>query len=371
MTQILRKSASAIVLSGLAGLAIVAALAARQAVTGRSQSGTGKSPAAVEPVPALTPYIEAHTHFDERDPDGTIRAALAALKVQNASKIIFQMLPDTFDHPGHYDAEVLLPALKPYPDKLAIVGGGGTLNAMIQQSVSSGDAGPEIQRKFKARADELIKEGVVGFGEFSAEHFDGATPYQYSPADHPLFLLLADIAAQHGVPIDIHMEAVTKPMPTPPEQKSPPNPPQLHENITAFERLLTHNPLAHIIWAHAGTDFTGDRTPDLCRRLLQAHPNLYMEIKSDPQHPGKNYALAADGTIKPDWFKLFTDFPDRFILGTDQHYPQPTNANDRWQTDVLLFNQLPVDVRKKIGTENVMHLYFSTRAMAPTGSAAH
>jgi predicted TIM-barrel fold metal-dependent hydrolase len=351
-------------------LAVIAILAAHQAIAGQSQSGVEKSPAPMEIVPALTPYIEAHTHFDERDPDGTIRAALAALKVQNASKIIFQMLPDTFDHPGHYDVEVLLPAMKPYLDKLAILGGGGTLNAMIQQAVLSGDSGPEVQQKFRDRAEELIQEGVVGFGEFSAEHFDGVTPYQYAPADHPLFLLLADIAARHGVPIDIHMEAVTKPMATPPEQKSPPNPPRLHENIAAFERLLAHNPRAHIIWAHAGTDFTGDRTPDLCRRLLRGHANLYMEIKTDPQHPGKNYALAADGTIKPDWFKLFTDFPDRFILGTDQHYPQPKNANDRWQTDVLLFNQLPADVRKKIGTENVMHLYFSKRAMALPGAAA-
>jgi predicted TIM-barrel fold metal-dependent hydrolase len=362
-----------IVLSGLAGLlalATVAAFAAHRAAAGQSQSGPGNSSAAVEPVPAVTPYIEAHTHFDERDPDGTIRAALAALKIQNATKIIFQMLPDTFDHPGHYDAEILLPALKRYSDQLAILGGGGTLNAMIQQSVLSGDAGPEVQKRFKDRAEELIQEGVVGFGEFSAEHFDGVTPYQYAPADHPLFLLLADIAAQHGVPIDIHMEAVTKPMPLPPEQKSPPNPPRLHENIAAFERLLAHNPRAHIIWAHAGTDFTGDRTPDLCRRLLRAHPNLYMEIKTDPQHPGKNYALAGDGKIKPEWLKLFTDFPDRFILGTDQHYPQPKNANDRWQADVLLFNQLPPDVRKKIGTENAIHLYFSRQEMALAGAAS-
>jgi len=27
---------------------------------------------------------------------------------------------------------------------------------------------------------------VIGFGEMSAEHFDGATPYEYAPADHPL-----------------------------------------------------------------------------------------------------------------------------------------------------------------------------------------
>ena len=154
----------------------------------------------MEPVPALTPYVEAHTHFDDKDPEGTVRSALAALGRQNAAKIFFLTPPDTFDHPGHYDAEVMLPTAKKYPGKLAILGGGGTLNAMIMQSVATGDAGPAVQKKFKDRAEELLREGVIGFGEMSAEHFDGATPYQYAPPDHPLYLMLADIAAEHGVP---------------------------------------------------------------------------------------------------------------------------------------------------------------------------
>jgi predicted TIM-barrel fold metal-dependent hydrolase len=338
--------------AAIVAVGIVAASAAHRAMAGQPQSAT-------EPVPALTPYVEAHTHFDEHDIPGTIHAALEALKTQNAASVILQMLPDTFDHPGHYDAEVILPAAKKYPGKLIVVGGGGTLNPMIHQSVVSGDSGPEVQKKFKDRAEELLREGVAGFGEMTAEHFDGATPYQYAPADHPLFLLLADISAQHNVPFDLHMEAVTKDMPLPPELKSPPNAAQLHENITALERLLVHNQRAKIIWAHAGADGTGGRTPDLCRRLLRAHSNLYMEIKTDPQAKGKNYPLASDGTIKPDWRSLFEDFPDRFIIGSDQHYPIPKNAADRWQTAVLLFNQLPPAVRRRIGTENIQHIYFN------------
>ncbi len=190
----------------------------------------------------------------------------------------------------------------------------------------------------------------------TAEHFDGATPYQYAPPDHPLYLLLADIAAEHGVPIDLHMEAVPQDMPLPAGLKSPPNPPMLHANIAAFERLLAHNPSARIIWAHAGADGTGYRTPDLCRRLLLAHANLYMEIKTDPLARGMNYPLA-DGRIKPEWLKLFTDFPDRFIMGSDQHYPESKAPEQRWQELVLLFNQLPRDVRRKIGTENVARIY--------------
>src|SRR6266853_6559367 len=68
----------------------------------------------------------------------------------------------------------------------------------------SGNAGGEIRRTFRERAEEIVRQGAVGFGEMTAEHFAGGTPYQYAPADHPLFLLLADIAAQHRVVIDFH-----------------------------------------------------------------------------------------------------------------------------------------------------------------------
>jgi hypothetical protein len=351
------------------GLGIIGALAAHILHAGQAQTAVKKQPAGMEPVPALTPFVDVHTHFDEHDTGGTIRSVLAALGRENAARIFLQMPPDTFDHPGHYDAEVILPAAKKYPDKLGVLGGGGTLNAMIQQSVASGNSGPEIQQKFRGRAEELIREGVIGFGEMTAEHFDGLTPYQYAPANHPLFLALADIAAKYDVPIDLHMEAVPKSMLLPSDLKSPPNASQLHGNIQALERLLFHNTHAKIVWAHAGTDLTGFRTPDLCRQLLRAHPNLYMEIKTDTQNVGKNYPLADDGKIKPDWLQLFEDFPDRFIIGSDQHYPEGKDSEQRWQTVVLLFNQLPGDVRRKIGTENVLHI-FPGKPAATSANAA-
>ena len=192
----------------------------------------------------------------------------------------------------------------------------------------------------------------------TAEHFDGLTPYQYAPANHPLFLALADIAAKYDVPIDLHMEAVPKSMLLPSDLKSPPNAPQLHGNIQALERLLFHNTRAKIIWAHAGTDLTGFRTPDLCRQLLRAHPNLcYGNQDGHPKCRARIIPTADDGKIKPEWLKLFEDFPDRFIIGSDQHYPEGKSSEQRWQTVVLLFNQLPSDVRHKIGTENVLRIF--------------
>jgi len=160
------------------------------------------------------------------------------------------------------------------------------------------------------------------------------------------------------MPIDFHSEAVPRAMPLPSDLKSPPNPPQLRENIAALERLLDHNHKAKIIWAHAGSDNTGERTPELCRRLLQAHSNLYMEIKIDPLSLGKNPPLA-NGVIKPEWLKLFSDFPDRFVIGTDQHYAsgRPMTGPQRWKMAALLLNQLPADLRRKIGMENALRIF--------------
>jgi len=231
---------------------------------GAPLGGENQRSSAAEPVPAASPFVDVHAHLEPADPAHSVRAALRAMTIENAAKIVFMPPPFTADDPARYDAEIILAAAKGQ-DKLAVLGGGGTLNAMIQESARTGDAGPEVRRKFKERAEELLRLGAVGFGELTAEHFQGATPYQSAPPDHPLFLLLADIAAEHGVPIDLHMEALPQTIPLPAPMKSPPNPPQLRANIATFERLLDHNPRARIIWAHAGRDNTGYRTPGLCR----------------------------------------------------------------------------------------------------------
>ena len=316
-----------------------------------------------ESIVALSPYVDTHAHFDAKilsDPNGEIDAALREMGHENAAKLIFMPGPFLPDDPNRFDHDAFLAALKKHADKLAFQGGGGSLNPMIQESVRSGDAGPEVQRKFKARAEQILGDGAVGFGELSSEHvsFLPGQAYETAPPDHPLFLLLADIAAAHGVPIDLHMDVVPQAMPLPLDLKSPPNPTKIQENLAAFERLLNHNPRAKIVWAHAGSDNVGNRTPDLCRRLLQAHPNLYMEIKIDPLDLGKNPPIA-NGEIKHEWLRLFQDFPDRFVIGTDQHYNsgRPMTGPQRWKMAVLLLNQLPGDLRRKIGAENALRIF--------------
>jgi predicted TIM-barrel fold metal-dependent hydrolase len=347
-------------LVALALLGVVASLASftlvRSARGGTQSDGESPFEGA---APALSPFVDVHVHLDPRNPGRAIEAASQAMARENAAKIFFMPPPFTTDDPTRYEADTVMSAREAHANKLAFLGGGGTLNAMIHDSVQSGAAGPEVRQRFKERAEDLLRSGAEGFGELAAEHLQGATRYQSAPPDHPLFLLLADIAAEHGVPIDLHMEAVPHDMPLPAGQKSPPNPPRLRANLDAFERLLAHNPRARIIWAHAGWDNTGYRTPELCRRLLKAHPNLYMDVKIDPARPGLNspFVNGSSGAIKPEWLRLFQDFPDRFVVGSDQHYPEPLPGAQRWEAVVLLLNHLPKELKRKIGAENAARLY--------------
>jgi predicted TIM-barrel fold metal-dependent hydrolase len=311
-------------------------------------------------VPAVSPYMDLHTHIDPSNPEASVEAAARSMSAQNAARIFLLTEPFPLDDPERYDAEIFLPAAKRYPTKLSVVGGGGTLNAMIIEAARSGKVDPDVRMKFREQAEKLLREGVAGFGEMAALHLvqpsSALKDYEYASPNSALFLLLADIAAENNVPIDLHMEAVLQPMPLPADLAAP-NPAQLPADIQDFEELLRHNRKAKIIWAHAGADFTGYRTPELCRRLLKAHSNLYMEIKYDPVTPGRN-PVVVDGKIKPEWLKLFQDFPDRFVIGSDQHYrPTPGKGQPRWEATVLILNQLPAGLRQKIGIDNPARIY--------------
>jgi predicted TIM-barrel fold metal-dependent hydrolase len=350
--------------------AIALAFVAQILLTDRTLRGAGQTttaaqqtPATAAPIPATLPYVDTHVHFASKvlsDPSSEVDAALQEMARENAAKLIFMPGPFLPDDANRFDYDAFLAAVKKHPNKLAFQGGGGSLNVMIQESVRSGSASPELRQTFKDRAEQIVRDGAAGFGEMSSEHlsFSPSQAYETAPPDHPLFLLLADIAAAHNVPIELHFDVVPQAMPLPSGLKSPPNPPNLSENLASFERLLTHNPRAKIVWAHAGSDGLGYRTPDLCRHLLQAHPNLYMEIKIDPLELGKNPPLA-DGKIKPEWSKLFADFPERFVIGSDQHYAsgRPMTGPQRWQMAVLLLNQLPSDLQRKIASENALRIF--------------
>lgn len=321
--------------------------------------------------PMAISVIDTHCHLAGKGPQGAdfagaVQTALAAMDQFGVRKALVMPPPQPPDFRMGYEADEFHAALKKHPARFAFLAGGGSLNAMIGQARGGMAVSPEWRARFEAKADELIKSGAAGFGEMTAmhlSHFSGH-PYEEVAADHPLFLLLADLAAKHDVPIDLHVECVVKDIALPSKFASPPNPKTLRATLPALERLLSHNRRARIVWAHCGSDFTGHWTPQLSRALLAKHPNLFMSLRVNP--PGLAVTSPFDGReLKPDWAALFKEFPDRFVIGSDVFYSPPSATGQQIkmppQASLMplkgLLAQLPADVARKIGWENAAKIY--------------
>lgn len=325
--------------------------------------------------------IDVHVHLGGKASVYFEQAATAAMVQMNRLGIrCLIIMPPPFcpGHPALYSYRDLMSVAQKQPSCFSFLGGGGTLNVIIQQAVQSGTISPELKRQFDAQAEAVLAKGALGFGELAIEHLclGARHNYQTAPADHPLFLRLADIAARHHVPIDLHMEAVPETMPLPVHLRaySPPNPAMLTPNIAAFERLLRHNRQASIIWSHAGWCNTGQRTVALQRELLGRHHNLFMSLKiSFVDSCAECRPVNDQGRLKAEWLELFQAFPDRFMIGSDQfiqtgemqrNHPFPRSL----ESTHALLRQLPAELAQRIGYENaarLFHLKFTSGRSIP------
>lgn len=319
------------------------------------------------------PIIDTHAHLLGRteiasDFLNSANFAIGQMDLLGIRRTLLLPPPQPPGFARSYDHELLLPAVRAHADRLSFLAGGGSLSPMI---VAAGDApaiSAALRQEFEATADRLIAVGAVGFGEITVEHvsYEPNHPYVRARPDGPLMLLLADLAARHNVPIDLHMDAVVRDRP-PPENltiRGPNNPPILRANIDAFERLLAHNRGARIVWAHAGRDILGDWTVDLSRRLLAAHDNLIMSIALFPRPPlgatPQNFPFSVEGTLKPEWISLLADFSDRFVIGNDPFYAAPNMAGLRPPLSAMsrrFVNALPQPIATAVAYKNAVRLY--------------
>jgi hypothetical protein len=340
-------------------------------LAGKGRGKGRQQPALTEPSRDLV-YVDTHNHLVGRKTGGKMnleRQAGFALEAMNASGVKLNLI---LPMPQHADQgiglfyEDLLPVLEAHPGRFAALGGGGTLNVMIQQAVEAGTVTKKMEREFDRRAEELVKAGAVGFGEMTAEHFsmDDHHPYETAPPDHPLFLRLADLAAEYGMPIDLHMEAVSEPMAMPKMFSVPPNPAKLTPNIEGFERLLAHNRKAKIIWVHLGWCNTGHRTVALTRELMADHPNLYISLrvaagKKKKKVVNDTFPFDSESKLRKEWLALIESYPDRFIIGSDEIVRASNDhvSSGSMAATVSLLDQLPDDLKTRIGSENAYAIY--------------
>jgi predicted TIM-barrel fold metal-dependent hydrolase len=336
--------------------ACIGTTAALVIVTALSASAAGTS----ETSRAVIPIIDTHAHpfrGARRGHSTTANQIVNAMDDFGVEMTILLPPPFPSRHPALYGRGELKPMVHAYPERLAFAAGGESLNAMLHD-VPSENVTPRIAKAFRDEAEAIANAGAAGYGEFATEHFSSGIrnhPYESARPDHPLLLLLADIAAEHDMPIDIHMEAVPHDMLMPGRFSGlGPNPASLKENISGFERLLAHNAKTRIIWAHAGWDNTGERTVPLMRRLLNDHPNLYMSIKIDEHAPKRTSPLDLDGTLRPGWLALLRDFSDRFLIGSDQFFD---DAPERLALARRFVDALPPEIARRVANENARRVY--------------
>ncbi len=349
---------------------IIAQMRGEGRSTGTPSTQTQTSALTSHPTKIIQ-WIDVHDHLvaDRQDFSGAVRAAVAAMDQAHIRRMICMPPPQaTF----HFECDAFINALRPHRNRFAFLGGGGSLNVMLQQAGNQANVSASLQREFERKAAEILRWGAVGFGEMTAHHLSlhGAEhPYECVSPDHPLLLLLADIAARHDVPVDLHMDLVVKDIPTPAWLTAPNNPKTLRANLAALERLLDHNPKARICWAHAGSDNIGHWTAELSGNLLRKHPNLYMSLRMGPSHVPENFPLTRQGEIKAEWLAVFREFPNRFVIGDDQFILSTTYRGPQLAVDssrnvsmlrertVVFLNALPANLAQKIASENAVILY--------------
>ncbi len=337
----------------------------------RGEPGQSPQPSSSATAKELI-YVDTHNHLVGKRSKGKLnleKQAQIAIKAMDAGGIklnLIMPMPQTVSQKLRLTLEDLLPIIDKYPNRFAALGGGGTLNVMIQQAIKDGKVTRSMEKKFDRGVKELVDKGAAGFGEMTAEHFSMKSdhPHVTAPPDHPLFLRLADHAAKYRLPIDLHMEAVPQDLPLPPRLKSPPNPKIVKNNIEPLRRLLAHNRKANIIWVHMGWDNTEKRTVELTRELLEENPNLYISLRvasgmQQRRTAGTTFPLDTNNRLKPLWLSLFKEFPARFLIGSDEII-KPANDHPSAgsiQSTISLLEQLPPGLKKQIGSQNAYALY--------------
>jgi len=316
-------------------------------------------------------WIDVHFHLvaDKGDLESFDEAAAMAIRMMDAENIRTAVIMSPPRPKENFDIESISAVAKKYAPRLVMFGGGGSLNPMLQEAAHSPSVSDEVRRRFVDTAMQIVASGARGFGEVTAHHVSLSPSHSYEsvPADHPLLLLLADIAAEHDMPIDLHFDPVPHDVDKPFHLTSPKNPPVLKENLGGLERLLAHNRRARIVWAHAGADPVGYFSPALARRMLEGHANLFFSIRPTLNRP--DAMVQPRGPISAAWIDLLHAFPDRFVIGSDtfvvpSRYTGPEAPRIFASRSPVQMNgirrllaHLPADLARRIGFENAERIY--------------
>jgi hypothetical protein len=321
---------------------VVGTVPSPSSVPGVSQTTVAVSPPTTVMVSSVFTgrYIDVHSHINT---DGiTYTTLLTSMDKEGIDTMVVMETPGSLWIQGGSPAKYGVPdAMLMYPTRFITLCSGDA-GKMLYTATKTGSYTPDDEARYNSLLTSAAQSGTCrGFGEIGVRHFPPmgmAQTYDITvPADHPWMFDMSDIAAQYGIPVDIHMEVTSVTVPQ-------------------LERLLAHNRSTTIIWDHAGWGNTKEATPALMQRLLAENPNLYTSIKYRDDMAGTGF-LNADGTINTAWVSVVKEFPDRFMTGSDIKPGIWDNEFRQVKKHVSIISQLPPDVQSKVARENAIRIF--------------
>ena len=245
---------------------------------------------------APMPLFDAHLHYShdawERLPPAQ---AVALLREAGLKKAMVSSSSDEGTQKLFAIApDLVVPVLRPYRSR-------GEIGTWVHDRSVVGHM-----------EERLAKHRYVGLGEY---HVFGAD------ADLPVMRRVVQLARERGLLLHSHSDA------------------------EAIDRQFAQWPEARILWAHAGFD-----VPDKVAPMLRRHSRLWVDLAFRSDHATRS----ADGSmVDAGWRALFTEFPERVLLGTDTFTPERwfyVGEHARWSRQWLA--TLPADVAERIGWKN-------------------
>lgn len=247
---------------------------------------------AADPAPYAGPLFDAHLHYNVEAAEGPYPIADVVARMQRAGvrAIVANSRPN--DGTKALAASPLVKAA------------GVTVVPFVRLYRNRDDYASWFRdRSIEAMVDSELAAGTAagpyrGLGEFHL--------YDSANANGPVAQSLMQLAQRRSLVVLAHVDD------------------------TAIELLFGHAPSARIIWAHTGI---GGVPAVRVRELLDRHPTLMGELSYRPGLTG------ADGQLTPEWKALLTQYPDRFVIGSD------TWINERWSS----YEALMADARRWLG----------------------
>ncbi|MBX2838590.1 MAG: amidohydrolase, partial [Gammaproteobacteria bacterium] len=118
-----------------------------------------------------------------------------------------------------------------------------------------------------------------------------------------------------------------------------------HSDADAVERLLAQSPDVKVLWAHSGFE-----SPEDIANMLAKHDRLWADLAFRSE-------VGSGGQLSSDWIELFTQFPDRMMLGTDTYTPERMYFLPEHAAGARVWlESLPLELAENVAWKNAFNL---------------